>query len=453
MARLARLVVAAIVLAQAAAAQFVQQGSKLVGWDAGGSGRQGFSVAISADGNTAILTGPYDNGSRGAAWVFTRSAGAWSQQGAKLVGAGAVGAAQQGWSVAISADGNTAIVGGNNDSSGVGAAWVFARSGGVWSQQGGKLLGTGAVGYAEQGTSVAISGDGNTAIVGGPGDNYDNIQPPRPGAVWVFTRSGGVWSQQGAKLVGTGAVGYAEQGTSVAISADGNTAIVGGPAARSTGGGYDGGAAWVFVRNGGVWLQQGGPLTDPDVIAHARQGASVAISGDGSTAIVGEPGDQTVVTPDWPLSAGAAWVFTRSGGVWSQQGGKLVGTDAVYAAQGSAVAISGDGNTVVIGGPGFGLSTNAAWVFARSGGAWSQRGSKLSGDDAAGAAGLGASVAISGDGTTVIVGGPGDADNIGAAWVFSVPTFTAWVPVASHTGGLNQSVSGAATSACSTRAP
>ncbi len=439
MANRVRLVLGMLFLAHAAAAQFVQQGSKLVGWDAGGFGRQGFSVAISGDGNTAILAGPYDNGSTGAAWIFTRSAGVWSQQGTKLVGAGAVGAARQGWSVAISADGNTAIVGGPEDGSQAGAAWVFTRSGGVWLQQGDKLVGTGAIGPASQGTSVAISADGDTAIVGGPGDNYDGIQFSRPGAVWVFTRSGGVWSQQGGKLVGSGAVGSAEQGTSVAISADGNTAIVGGPAARAVGGGFDGGAAWVFVRNGGVWFQQGGPLTDPGVIAHARQGASVAISGDGSTAIVGGPGDQTVATPDYWLSVGAAWVYTRSGGVWSQQGGKLVGTDAVYAAQGTAVALSAEGNAAVIGGPGPWSSTNAAWVFVRNGVVWSQRGSKLGGDDAAGTAGLGASVAISGDGTTVIVGGPGDADNSGAAWVFSAPAFTAWVPVASHVSGLNQS--------------
>ena len=93
------------------------------------------------------------------------------QQGSKLVGAGAVGNAEQGFSVAISADGNTAIVGGLNDNGFVGAAWVYTRLGGVWSQQGSKLVGTGAVGNAQQGSSVAISGDGNTAIVGGHGDN------------------------------------------------------------------------------------------------------------------------------------------------------------------------------------------------------------------------------------------------------------------------------------------
>ena len=69
-------------------------------------------MALSADGNTALVGGPYDNGGTGAAWVFTRSGSTWTQQGPKLVGTGAVGTAEQGWSVALSADGNTALIGG-----------------------------------------------------------------------------------------------------------------------------------------------------------------------------------------------------------------------------------------------------------------------------------------------------------------------------------------------------
>ncbi len=173
-------------LAQVAGAQFTQQGSKLVGTGAAGPARQGSSVAISADGNTAILGGPADNSNAGAVWVFTRSGGAWAQQGTKLVGDGCRrGRRKQGRSVAISADGNTAIVGGLDDDSGEGAAWVFTRTGGVWSQQGAKLVGTGgAFGGADQGTSVAISADGNTAIVGG-----QTSTTPMQGAAWVFTRT------------------------------------------------------------------------------------------------------------------------------------------------------------------------------------------------------------------------------------------------------------------------
>jgi hypothetical protein len=142
-----------------------------------------------------FLGGYGDNSSTGAVWVFTRSNGVWTQQGNKLVGTGAVGNAQQGISVALSADGNTAAVGGNADNKATGATWVFTRSNGVWTQQGGKLVGTEAAGAAQQGWSVALSADGSTAMVGGFGDN-SNI-----GAAWVFNRINGVWTQQGSKLV------------------------------------------------------------------------------------------------------------------------------------------------------------------------------------------------------------------------------------------------------------
>src|SRR5262249_17366517 len=174
------------------------------------------------------------------AWAYARSGGVWSQQ-AKLVGTGAVGDAKQGQSVSLSCDGNTAIVGGLGGD----AAWVFTRSNGVWSQQGPKLVGTGAIGFAQQGSSVSLAGDGNTAIVGGFSDNRGL------GATWVFTRSGGVWSQQGPKLVGTGAVGAARQGSSVSLSGDGNTAIVGGPGDNPSPPLNPVGAAWGFTRSDG----------------------------------------------------------------------------------------------------------------------------------------------------------------------------------------------------------
>src|SRR5208283_1526962 len=192
---------------------------KLVGTGAVGSAAQGFSVALSDDSKTAIVGGPFDNSNTGAAWVYTRRGDVWTQQGKKLVGSGAAGKARQGVSVALSADGNTAIVGGSADNADSGAAWVFTRSNGVWTQQRSKLVGTGAVGNAGQGVAVALSADGSTAIVGGPFDNLNT------GAAWVYTCKGTVRS---TKLVGAGAVGNARQGVSVALSADGSTAIVGG---------------------------------------------------------------------------------------------------------------------------------------------------------------------------------------------------------------------------------
>ena len=368
MAREAGVVVVGLFLAHAAAAQFIQQGSKLVAIDAAGPAGKGKSAAISADGNIAIVGGPIDNNKAGAAWVYSRSGGVWSQQRSKLVGSGATRLAMQGrdmaaladgrnfaapgaaqgFSVAISADGNTVIVGGPFANSGTGAAWVYTRNGGVWSPQGSKLMGTGVVGTAVFGFSVAISGNGTTAIVGGPSDSRD------AGAAWVFTRTGEVWSQQGTKLVGTGAVGSARQGWSVAISGDGNTAIVGGLTDNDHTGG-----AWMYGRSGEVWSQQGSKLVSTDAVGATQAGGSVAISADGNTAAVGGPGDKA--------NAGATWVYLRTEGVWSQQGKKLVGSGAIGAAyQGSSVAISADGSTVLVGGPGDNKHLGAAWVFGAS---------------------------------------------------------------------------------------
>jgi hypothetical protein len=408
-------------LSAPAQAQFSQQGPKLVASDSVGPPRQGFSVSLSADGNTAILGGPGEGNFAGppftgAAWVYTRAGGVWSQQGPKLVGTNAIGPnVLQGVSVALSVDGNTAIVGGTVDNDYVGAAWVYTRAGGVWSQQGPKLVGTGAIGPdVEQGVSVALSSDGNTAIVGGPNDNPAGGTPTSAvGATWIFTRSGGVWTQQGPKLVGTDAIGSG-QGYSVSLSADGNTAIVGGFFDNNSLG-----AAWVFTRSGGgVWSQQGPKLVGAGAIGGAFQGV-VSLSADGNTAIVGGRGDDN--------NAGATWVFTRSGGVWSQQGPKLVGTGAIgRASQGYSVSISGDASIAIVGGPGDNNQAGAAWVFKNSHGVWGQQGNKLVGTGLVlGTFGAlqGGSVALSSDSSTAIVGGPVDNNYVGAAWVYTQPLF------------------------------
>jgi len=432
-----------------AQAQFIQQGNALVGSGAAGPmSNQGVSVAISADGNTAIVGSNFDDtnndtgGSTGAAWIFTRTNGAWSQQGNKLVGTGAAGQASQGGSVAISADGNTAILGGAADNDGAGAAWVFTRSNGVWTQQA-KLTGSGAAGAANQGVAVAISGDGNTAILGGYFDNAG------VGAAWIFTRSSGAWTQQGQKLAGLGAVGFANQGVAVGLSGDGNTAIVGGDTDNfNNSTGLSAGAAWVFTRSSGVWTQQGNKLDGSGAAGQANQGLSVAISSDGNTAIVGGFADNNY--------AGAAWIFTRANGVWTQQGNKLAGPGAVgQASQGGSVAISGDGSTAIVGGNGDNNHAGAAWIFTRTNGAWSPQGSKLVGIAATGSA-EGSSVALSADASTALLGGPGlfvgspflaqlrpsslkplpaiASGGTGATWVFAQPRFSFNAP-ATAAGG------------------
>ena len=324
---------------------WTQLGTKLVGSDAAGTANQGTSVSISADGNTALVGGPDDNNLAGAAWVWTRSEGVWTQQGTKLVGTGAVGALQ-GVSVSLSADGNTALVGGEYDNDFVGAAWVWTRSGGVWTQQGSKLVGTGAVGPAYQGNSVSLSADGNTALVGGPLDNGG------AGAAWVWTRSGGVWTQQGPKLVGTGAVGPAIQGCSVSLSADGNTAIVG--IDDST----DAGAAWVWTRSGAIWTQQ-----EPKLVGAGSRGESPA--GPVRVPLRRRQYSHSSEDTGTIRRLGPRRDFwTRGLGVWTQLGSKLVGTSAVGAAlMGVAVSLSADGNTALVGGGSDNANAGAAWVF------------------------------------------------------------------------------------------
>ena len=437
-----------------------RQAQKLVGTRAVGEACQGWSAAISADGNFAIVGGPGDSSNVGAAWVFTRNGTIWSQEGEKLVGAGAIGMARQGTSVSISSDGETAIVGGPTDSAATGAAWIFTRHEGVWTQEGNKLVGAGFVGTACQGVSVALSSDGNTAIIGGSVDNADT------GAAWIFTRIGGAWKQQGNKLVGMDCVLRPEQGTSVSLSSDGNTAIIGGPhdndvagaawiftrndgewsqagsklvVSGSQPGGYrcvrlgksvslsaDGktammggawdisttGAAWVFTLSGEGWRQQGDKIVCTNAIKNGWEGCSVALSADGNTAIVGECNSNSI--------EGAAWVFLRTDSVWTEQGNRLQATFPWgNAGQGSAAALSADGNTAIIGGPADSSSVGAVWIFLRSGGLWRQQGNKIVGEGAAGAAEQGHSVALSVDGNTALVGGSADSAGVGAAWVFT----------------------------------
>jgi hypothetical protein len=177
----------------------------------------------------------------GGAWIFTRSGNTWTKQGSILVGTGNIGKTS-GLGVALSADGNTVAIGGPCDNTNIGATWIFTRSGNTWTQQGSKLVGTGYSGASAQGFSVALSADGNELVVGGPYDN--TISGSRAGANWRFTRSGNTWTQQGSKLVGSGAntAAYgAWQGVYTAISGNGGTIV--------TSGWYEScikGAVWTF---------------------------------------------------------------------------------------------------------------------------------------------------------------------------------------------------------------
>ncbi|HXP37240.1 MAG TPA: hypothetical protein VN817_05690 [Solirubrobacteraceae bacterium] len=388
---------------------FVQLGEKLAVTIAGESGLGGFgsAVAISADGSTAIVGAPGDAGGRGAAWVFVREGSTWAQQSEKLTDGEVTGGSLPeptafGASVAISADGTTAVVGGPGDAAGAGAIWVFTREGSTWAQQGEKLTGGEEVGAAELGRSVAISDDGATALAGGPRDAKSL------GAAWVFAREGSTWAQQGAKLLGGHEAGHGQFGGSVALSGDGDTALVGARADHSF---TNTGAAWAFARTGSTWMQQGERLTGAGETAGGEFASSVTLSDDGETALIGGVANEG--------GAGAAWAFTHEGSTWLQQGEKLTSGDASAAAFGSAVALSANGTKALVGASGDLLEAGAAWIFSSEGTGWVRQGAKLTGGGEVGAAAFGASVALSDGAHAALVGGPQDGLGAGAVWAFA----------------------------------
>jgi len=411
---------------------FVQQGEKLTGAGEIEGGQFGFSVALSADGNTALIGGAHNNASRGAVWVFTRAGSVWTLQ-KMLSPAGLAEFSYFGESVSLSADGNTALIGGDGDSSGKGAAWVYVRSGSTWQAQGAKLTGAGESGPGAFGLSAALSADGNTAVIGGAVDNSG------AGAAWIFARSGSTWSQQGSKLTGAA---VSEFGVDVAMSGDGQTALIG---AQDDKAGE--GSAAVFVRAGEEWLQQGAVLTGAGEVGKAGFGITVALSGDGSTALVGGLFDNG--------SQGAAWVFTRAGTTWSQQGEKLTGGGAVGVAYfGHSVALSASGDMAIIGGMHDDEARGAAWVFTRSGGEWTQQGSKIT-SGLSGFPHFGYSAALSADASTALVGATGVEGEVGAVLAFeyqsppvSVTGEASEVTTKAGTLGATVNPSGATVTSC-----
>lgn len=265
------------------------QQAKLVGTSNNGTSQQGFSVSLSANGNTLAVGANNDSSGLGATWIFVRSGSSWSQQ-AKLLGSGLVGASQQGYSVSLSANGDTLAIGGPFDSSNIGAIWIFTRFNTIWTQFGSKIVAPDATGTAGQGYSVALSSDGNVLAFGGPFDSANN------GASWVYIFNGIAWLEN-VKLVGIGNVGLSQQGNSIAISSDGNTLAVGGTMDNSLIG-----ATWIFVRIGPKWIQQGNKLVGIGNVGGSLQGFSVALSSEANTLAIGGPGDN--------VDIGATWIFT-----------------------------------------------------------------------------------------------------------------------------------------------
>lgn len=367
--------------------------------------RFGYGVAISGDGNTAAMGAQGDNSFQGAVYFFARSGQDWVQQGPKFLPGDGQGTQQNfGCSVALSGDGNTAVVGAYGDNSSVGAAYIFVRDNGSWTQQGPKLVPTnniGQLGYF--GIASAMSYDGNTVVIGAEGDaGY-------AGAAYVFRRSGGVWTQE-AKFTSIGGIGVTQYfGSAVAISGDGLTVGVG-----ARGDNNFRGAAYMFVRTPGTsnWSNQGGKLVPTNILGTAQYfGSSIALSGDGNVALIGAYADNNF--------AGAVFNYNRFGVNWfNQQKFAPLGATG-NSRYGSSVAISADGTVALVGAHADAFYAGAAYKCVRTNG-WSQPDPKIVPTGTAGPGTFGFSVALSSAGDRSIIGSYTEGLAAGAAYSFDL---------------------------------
>lgn len=433
----------------------------------------GWSVAIAADGRTLSVGAPYSD--NGTVYVYTRNGGTWVQQA--IVEASNPGFEDRfGYSVALAADGGTLAVGADAEDSGAtgidgdqadesalnsGAVYVYTRQGSVWRQQA-YIKSSNSESGDLFGTSVALAADGNTLAVsalgeasdatGVNGDQSDN-SAPLAGAVYVFGRSGGAWSQRAYVKASNTEVGD-QFGQSLALAADGGTLAVGAYEEDSSATGVDGdqsdnaatasGAVYVYARNVGDWSQQA--YVKASSTGSGWFGWSVALAADGNTLAVGaQVEDSGAVGIDGDSAnhsapgAGAVYVYSRSGGLWRRQAYVKASNTGQGDRFGYSVAFSADANTLVVGAlledsgatgidgdqaANSAADSGAVYVFRRSSGTWRQQ-AYVKASNAEGGDLFGWSVALAADGQVLAVGAPfedgrstgvgGDqADNAGA---------------------------------------
>ncbi len=320
------------------------QTQKLMSGDASATAGDNFGKSVSISGDAIAIGAPVDNTSRGAVFVFQRTAAALPfTQLQKITAPNAANGDQFGGAVAIA--GTSITIGAPFDDNGIGgdagSAFVYFKSGATYALQ--ATLTAGALGAPgdEFGSAVAISAD--TTLIGSYGDDANGSLA---GAAYVFVRVGAVWSQQ-SKFLPVDIKASDRFGWSVALS--GETALIGAPLASTSTG-----AAYAYVRNAGTWMQQK-KFTALDADASDQFGHSVAISGD--TAIIGARADEPKGT-----NSGSAYVFLRNAGVWAQEK-KFVASDETAADEvGASVGVSG--TLAIVGGPkhdGAAVDAGAAW--------------------------------------------------------------------------------------------
>ncbi|HKP69955.1 MAG TPA: FG-GAP-like repeat-containing protein, partial [Pyrinomonadaceae bacterium] len=325
-----------------------------------------FGSSIAVDGDTAVVgasgvdvgPGAFDHG---AVYVFVRRGTGWSFQ-QKLTASDA--ATSDGFGSRVAIDGDTIVASSYLDDSGTaanrGAVYVFTRTGSIWTEQQ-KLLASDGAGADWFGYSVAISGD--TILAGAPNDDFSSLD--NAGSAYVFTRSGQTWSEQ-SKIVASDPTGFSMFGSSVAI--DGNNALIGSPDSEN-GGSFRHGSAYVIVRDGATWSHQQ-KLTPASIEPFDSLNFGITVDIDGETCVIGASEESTASGSD----AGAVYVFTRTGSTWTRQA-KLLASDATsYDGFGKDVSI--EGNQILIGSPTndvINSEQGVAYLFLRTGTVWAEQ--------------------------------------------------------------------------------
>lgn len=382
-------------------------------------GASAFGVSVDISGETAVIGatgGNVGDDVSGAAYVFTQNEPPFWNQHTKLVAGDRASGDQLGFAVAIS-DGQV-IAGAPNHSAGgtsSGAAYIFQqKEDGGWVEK--IKLSDGETASEDQfGISVAISG--NLAISGA---QQDDDVAPNAGAAYIFERSGSLWLQR-AKLVADDAKAGDLFGNAVAIS--GETAIVGAPGVDDAG--PEAGAVYVFIRSDTEWIQQA-KFIGADIGMFDKFGTAMAIHEN--TAIIGAYGkDET------DIDTGAAYIFVRNGGSWTQQA-KLTHLNPVQGDRfGFAVSVHGDNALIgVHRSDATGPDSGTAYIFTRNGGTWQQEFQLIPNDS-----GLGDEFGYAVDITQgiAIIGAPKEDRNeadMGAAYIF-VETRDDWLQQAKLT--------------------
>ncbi len=376
-------------------------------------GASAFGTSVDISGETAVIGaigGVVGEDTVGAAYVFTQNEPPFWNQHTKLVAGDRRGGDQLGFAVAIS--GNEVITGAPKHSAGglaSGAAYIFEqKEDGAWVET--IKLSDGETASEDQfGISVSISG--NLAVAGAQQD--DDIEP-NAGAAYIFERSGALWLQR-AKLAADDAKAGDLFGNAAAIN--GETVLIGAPGVDDAG--PEAGAAYVFIQSDTEWIQQA-KLIGNDTSMFDHFGTAVALHEN--TAVIGAHGKD-----ESSVDAGAAYIFVRNGGSWTQQA-KLTHQNAVPGDQfGRAVAIYSD--SALIGAhrsDATGPDSGAAYIFTRNGDTWSQDFQLIPNDS-----GLGDEFGYAVDLTNgvAIIGAPKEdrrEPDMGAAYVF-VETRDAWL--------------------------